>query len=51
MTYRVTLIPGDGIGPEVVSAAVRVLGATGLSFEWETMDAGLVALGKECSSR
>jgi isocitrate dehydrogenase (NAD+) len=47
MTYRVTLIPGDGIGPEVVSAAVRVLGATGLSFEWETMDAGLVALGKE----
>jgi isocitrate dehydrogenase (NAD+) len=47
MTYTVTLIPGDGIGPEVVSAAVRVLQATGLAFEWETVNAGLVALGKE----
>jgi isocitrate dehydrogenase (NAD+) len=46
-TYSVTLLPGDGIGPEVVSAAVRVLEATGLSFEWETLDAGLAALGKE----
>jgi isocitrate dehydrogenase (NAD+) len=47
VTYNVTLIPGDGIGPEVVSAAVRVLSATGVSFSWETVDAGLVALGKE----
>jgi isocitrate dehydrogenase (NAD+) len=47
MSYNVTLIPGDGIGPEVVSAAVRVLQATGVSFEWETHDAGLAALGKE----
>jgi isocitrate dehydrogenase (NAD+) len=47
MAYNVTLIPGDGIGPEVVSAAVRVLQATGVAFEWETMDAGLAALGKE----
>jgi isocitrate dehydrogenase (NAD+) len=47
MTYNVTLIPGDGIGPEVVSAAVRVLSATGVEFSWETVDAGLVALGKE----
>ena len=47
MPYNVTLIPGDGIGPEVVSAAVRVLQATGVSFEWETHDAGLAALGKE----
>jgi len=47
MTYTVTLIPGDGIGPEVVSAAVRVLQATGIGFEWETVQAGLVALGKE----
>src|SRR5687768_14868310 len=47
MTYSVTLIPGDGIGPEVVSAAVRVLDATGVSFTWHTMDAGLAALGKE----
>jgi isocitrate dehydrogenase (NAD+) len=47
LTYNVTLIPGDGIGPEVVAAAVRVLSATGVSFSWETVDAGLVALGKE----
>jgi isocitrate dehydrogenase (NAD+) len=46
MTYRVTLIPGDGIGPEVVAAAVRVLGATGLSFEWETEPAGAAAIGE-----
>jgi len=46
-TIPATLIPGDGIGPEVVSAAVRVLQATGIGFEWETVQAGLVALGKE----
>ncbi len=47
MTYTVTLIPGDGIGPEVASAAVRVLGATGIAFEWETEHAGAAAMGKE----
>ena len=47
MTYTITLIPGDGIGPEVVSAAVRVLSATGIAFDWVTMDAGLGALGKQ----
>jgi isocitrate dehydrogenase (NAD+) len=47
MAYTVTLIPGDGIGPEVSAAAVRVLGATGLELSWETVDAGLVAIGKE----
>jgi len=46
MPYTITLIPGDGIGPEVVSAAVRVLSATGVAFEWLTMDAGLGAIGK-----
>ena len=40
MAYTVTLIPGDGIGPEVVAAAVRVLSATGLDFQWETENAG-----------
>jgi len=39
-TLRVTLIPGDGIGPEVTTAAVRVLEATGLPFEWEEIEAG-----------
>jgi len=38
--YRVTLIPGDGIGPEVIDSARRVLEATGLRFEWEVVEAG-----------
>ncbi len=38
--YAVTLIPGDGIGPEVVDAAVQILEATGLVFEWDRQDAG-----------
>lgn len=40
MAYTVTLIPGDGIGPEVTAAARRVLDATGVSFEWEVYEAG-----------
>lgn len=43
MTHRITLIPGDGIGPEVTQAAVRVLEATGLKFEWESFAAGAEA--------
>ncbi|HSH31718.1 MAG TPA: isocitrate/isopropylmalate dehydrogenase family protein [Candidatus Saccharimonadales bacterium] len=35
--YPITLIPGDGIGPEVVTATVRVLEATGISFDWQTV--------------
>jgi len=46
MSYRVTLIPGDGIGPEVMAAAVRVLSATGIDFQWETESAGLGAIGE-----
>jgi isocitrate dehydrogenase (NAD+) len=46
MSYTVTLIPGDGIGPEVMAAAVRVLSATGVAFEWETEPAGLSAIGE-----
>jgi isocitrate dehydrogenase (NAD+) len=40
MTYQVTLIPGDGIGPEVVEATRRVLEATGIPFQWEVAHAG-----------
>jgi isocitrate dehydrogenase (NAD+) len=40
MIYRVTLIPGDGIGPEVVAAACRVVEATGVAVEWERHEAG-----------
>jgi isocitrate dehydrogenase (NAD+) len=46
LSYNVTLIPGDGIGPEVVAAAVRVLQATGLDFEWATEPAGISAIGE-----
>ena len=41
MSYRVTLIPGDGIGPEVSEAARRVFDATGVGFEWEVREAGM----------
>ena len=44
MTHKVTLIPGDGIGPEVMPAAVRILEATGVKFEWESFAAGADAL-------
>jgi isocitrate dehydrogenase (NAD+) len=40
MAHRVTLIPGDGIGPELAEATRRVLEATGVAFEWEHQDAG-----------
>ena len=46
MSHRVTLIPGDGIGPEVTRAAVRILEATGAKFEWETFEAGAEAYEK-----
>lgn len=38
--HTITLIPGDGIGPEVTNAAVRVIEATGVSIQWEVMEAG-----------
>jgi isocitrate dehydrogenase (NAD+) len=38
--YRVTLIPGDGIGPEVAEAARRVLEATGVKFDWDVRNVG-----------
>src|SRR5215471_14936298 len=44
--HRVTLIFGDGIGPEVVNATVRILEATGVKFEWETFAAGAEAYEK-----
>lgn len=38
--YKVTLIPGDGIGPEVVEAAKMVIDASGVNIEWEVVEAG-----------
>jgi isocitrate dehydrogenase (NAD+) len=40
MAYDVTLIPGDGIGPEIAAVARRVLEATGVAFNWDVQDAG-----------
>jgi isocitrate dehydrogenase (NAD+) len=44
MRHRVTLIPGDGIGPEVTAAARLVADATGVSIDWEVVDAGEKAI-------
>ena len=44
MTYDVTLIPGDGIGPEVTAETVKVLEKTGLKFHWDEQAAGADAL-------
>src|SRR3954451_6578369 len=46
MAHTITLIPGDGIGPEVVNATVRILEATGVKFNWETYQAGADAYAK-----
>jgi isocitrate dehydrogenase (NAD+) len=44
MTYDVTLIPGDGIGPEITAQTVKVLTATGVRFNWEEELAGVAAV-------
>ena len=46
MTHQITLIPGDGIGTEVTAAVVRILEATGVKFNWETIQAGAEAYEK-----
>jgi isocitrate dehydrogenase (NAD+) len=46
MTHQVTLIPGDGIGPEVAEATVRAVDATGVKIEWERVEAGVRALAE-----
>jgi isocitrate dehydrogenase (NAD+) len=47
MTYAVTLIPGDGIGPELADAARNVLEATGIGFEWDVQEAGEATIASE----
>ena len=44
--HRITLIPGDGIGPEVVASVVRIVDTSGVDIEWETHYAGSQALEK-----
>src|SRR3981081_4619901 len=43
VSYPITLIPGDGIGPEVADATVRAVNATGVEIEWDRVDAGIKA--------
>jgi len=47
MSTRVTLIPGDGIGPEITDAAVTVLDAAGADIEWERHDAGVKVFAEQ----
>src|SRR5215813_12570386 len=46
MPHQITLIPGDGIGPEVAAATVRAVEATGVAVEWEVVNAGARALAE-----
>ncbi len=46
MAHKVTLIPGDGIGPEITLAARRVLDASGAVIDWEVVDAGEAMIAK-----
>lgn len=47
MRHRITLIPGDGIGPEITEAAKRCIEATGVDIEWEVVQAGSDIMEKE----
>jgi isocitrate dehydrogenase (NAD+) len=47
VAHRVTLLPGDGIGPEVAAAARRVIEATGVEIEWDVQEAGASVVEKE----
>jgi isocitrate dehydrogenase (NAD+) len=44
--HRITLIPGDGIGPEVSAAVVALLDASGVTIEWDTQEAGVAAVAR-----
>jgi isocitrate dehydrogenase (NAD+) len=43
MAHTITLIPGDGIGPEVTEAVLRIIAAAGVAINWERHDAGVIA--------
>jgi len=46
MTHRITLIPGDGTGPEIVEATRRAIEATGVQIEWDRQEIGVPAIAK-----
>ncbi|TME30429.1 MAG: isocitrate/isopropylmalate dehydrogenase family protein [Chloroflexi bacterium] len=47
MTHTITLIPGDGTGPEIVEATRRAIEATGVKIEWDVHDVGMPAMAKQ----
>ncbi len=49
MSYQATLIPGDGIGPEITAETLKVLDATGVRFEWDRQVAGVAAV-EQCGT-
>src|SRR6476619_865876 len=46
MTTQVTLIPGDGIGPSIANATVRILAASGANIEWDSQVAGMAGVAR-----
>lgn len=46
MAHKITLIPGDGTGPEITEATRRVIDATGVSIDWEIKEAGVDVMDK-----
>ncbi|HSD64306.1 MAG TPA: isocitrate/isopropylmalate family dehydrogenase [Ignavibacteriaceae bacterium] len=46
MSHQITLIPGDGIGPEITKAATKILDFAGVKINWEVVEAGMTALEK-----
>jgi isocitrate dehydrogenase (NAD+) len=50
MAHTITLIPGDGIGPEVTEAVVRIFNAAAVQIDWERHDAGVIAFKKQGQS-
>ncbi len=49
MSHKITLIRGDGTGPELAEAARRCIEATGVGIEWDVVDAGMDVMEKEGS--
>ena len=51
MTHRITLIPGDGIGPEVTAAVLQILSAAGVAIDWDRHEAGILAIEQHKTPR
>jgi len=47
MSYKITLIPGDGVGPEIAEASKIAIESTGVKIEWDIQSAGVDVMEKE----